>query len=74
MEDPRTLLKKAIEEHLSDEQLEISERLVEAACTALDRGGNADDIRGVIAVEVSNILDEAESTLSNTERIMRGEA
>ena len=74
MEDARTLMKKAIEENLSNEELEISNKLVEAACTAIDRGGSSDQIRDVIAAEVSNILDEAESTLSDTERIIKGEA
>lgn len=74
MEDARTLMKKALEENLSDEEMEISDKLVEAACTAIDHGGNAEDIRDVIAAEVSNILDKAESTLSDTERIMKGEA
>lgn len=74
MEDARTLMKNAIEANLSNEEMEISHKLMEAACTAIDHGGNADDIRDVIAAEVSNILDEAESTLSDTERIIRGEA
>ena len=74
MEDARTLMKKAIEENLSNEELEISNKLVEVACTAIDRGGSSDQIRDVIAAEVSNILDEAESTLSDTERIIKGEA
>lgn len=74
MEDARTLMKKAIEENLSNEEMEISNKLVEAACTAMDRGGSSDQIRDVIAAEVSNILDEAESTLSDTERIIKGEA
>ena len=74
MEDMRLLLKKAVEEGISEEHRDQANRLVDAVCDAFDAGGNADAIRDAVATEVNILLEDAESVLSNAENIMRGGA
>ena len=74
MEDLRLLLKKAVEDRLSEEHRDQANRLVDAVCDAFDAGGNADAIKDAVATEVNIPLEDAESILSNTEKIMRGGA
>ena len=74
MEDLRLLLKKAVEDRLSEEHRDQANRLVDAVCDAFDAGGNADAIKDAVATEVNIPLEDAESILSNAEKIMRGGA
>ena len=74
MEDLRLLLKKAVEEGISEEHRDQANRLVDAVCDAFDAGGNADAIKDAVATEVNLLLEAAESILSNAERILKGGA
>jgi len=74
MEDLRLLLKKAVEEQLSEEHREQANSIVDVVCNALDAGGDADAIRDAIWTEVSIPLKDIESTLLNAEAMVRGGA
>ena len=74
MEDLRLLLKKTIEERLSEEHRDQANSIVDVVCDALDAGGDADVIRDAVLTEVSIPLKDAESILLKAETMMRGGA
>ncbi len=74
MEDLRLLLKKTVEEELSEEHRDQANSINDAVCDALDAGGDADAIRDALATEVNIPLEDAESILLNAETMVRGGA
>ena len=74
MEDLRPLLKKAVEERLSEEHRDQANSIVDAVCDALDAGGDADALRDAVLTEVNIHLKDVESILSNAETMVRGGA
>ena len=74
MEDLRGLLKKAVNQRLSEEHRNQANSIVDAVCDALDAGGDADAIKDAVATAVNTTLKDSESILSSAETMMRGGA
>lgn len=74
MEDLRLLLKKAVEERLSEEHRDQANSIVDAVCDALDVGGDANAIRDAVKTAVNIPLEDAESILLNAETLLKGGA
>ena len=72
MQELKALLKQGVGEKLSNDQKELAGRLIDAACAALDGGGDDEAIRHAVVAEVNSTLEEAKSSLADAEKIMTG--
>lgn len=74
MEELSLILREAIKEKLPEDHWDQANELVDAVCNSFDAGGDASAINDAIAKHVNILLETAESTLINAEKILRGGA
>ena len=66
------LLRNAINKKLSEDHWDQANELADEVCDVFDSGGDDQAISDAIARQVDVLLQKAESTLTDAEKIIRG--
>ena len=66
------LLRNAINERLSEDHWDLANELADEVCDTFDSGGDDQAISDAVARQVDALLQKAESTLTDAEKIIRG--